>query len=259
MTQSEPFVSSLTTGPTRFLAEVLENALRMGRRTATDFIRHFPPAAIMEALDAQPAIRSSFLTLLVGVREKTALRTPSGDAGRLLEAALNEGDCDAESVVSVFSPDDRIRYLDAKLVWSFLMEGEFWKVSRSKDSAAHKTAQAHIATMIDRGIAHGLHSHKDVVDGVTIDVYAEKLPRAELAKIIKSALTMGRDNHAYTERDLYGAVPASVLVDHVALPQVMETVVLPMAKKAGYFLSGDDDSPEIPLVNEVSLPAELTA
>jgi hypothetical protein len=245
MTQEEPFVSSLSTGASRFLAEVLDNALRCGRRTPADFIRHFPPAAIMEALDGVPNIRATFLTVLVGLREKTALRTPSSDAGRLLEAALNEGDCDAESVVSVFTPDDRIRYLDAKKIWLFLMEGDFWKVSRSKDAGAHKIAQAHIAFMIDHGITHGLQSHRDLVDGITIDVLAEKLPRAELAKVIRAALSMGRDNHPYTERDLYGAVPATVLVDHVALPQVMESVVVPMARRAGYVAPDTGDTLEI--------------
>jgi hypothetical protein len=234
MSLEEPFVSSLTSGPQRFLAEVLDHALRCGRRTPADFIRHFSPMAIMESLDAVPTIRASFLTVLVGVRDKTALRTPSSDAGRLLEAAIAEGDCDAEAIVSVFTPDDRIRYLDSKRLWTFLMEGEFWKVSRSKDVNGHKIAQSHIATMIDRGIAHGLHSHKDVIEGITVEVFAEKLPRAELAKVIKGALVMGRDNHPYTERDLYTGVPASVIVDHVALPQVMDSVIVPMARRAGY-------------------------
>src|SRR5262245_37500196 len=145
MTQTEPFVSRLTTGPQRFLSEALEHALRIGRRTPDDFIRHFSPITIMQALESTPALRANLLTVLVGVRDRTGIKTPATDAGRLLEAALQEGDCDAQAVASVFGPEDAVRYLEGRLIWAFLMEGDFWNASRSKDPANHKLAQAHIA------------------------------------------------------------------------------------------------------------------
>src|SRR5262249_1008244 len=153
----------------------------------------FSPMAIMESLDGTPSLRANLLTVLVGVREKTAIKTPATDAGRLLAAALEEGDCDAQAIVSVFGPDDRVRYLDAKKLWTFLMEGEFWNVSRSKDAAGHRLAQSHIAYLIERGVVHGLRSKRDVVDGISIDVLADKLPRGEIAKALKRALQMGRE------------------------------------------------------------------
>jgi hypothetical protein len=232
--QTQTFTSTLPTGSARFLAEVLDHALSHGRRTPKDFIRHFPASAIMESLDGVPQVRAIFLTVLVGVRDKTAMRTSASDAGRLLQAALEEDDCDAESIVDVFNPDDRIRYLDARKVWLFLTEGDFWKVSRSKDSAAHKVAQAHIAYMLDRALAHDLVSHADVFEGITLDVLAEKLPRSELAKILKKALTLGRETQPFVDRDLHSAVPSAVLADHIALPQIMDGVVVPMARAAGF-------------------------
>lgn len=231
--QTQTFTSTLPTGSARFLAEVLDHSLSHGRRTPKDFIRHFTPGTIMEALDGVPQVRAIFLTVLVGVRDKTALRTSASDAGRLLQAALEEDDCDAESIVDVFNPDDRIRYLDGRKVWSFLMEGDFWKVSRSKDSAAHKTAQAHIAYMLDRALAHELITHADVFEGITLDVLAEKLPRSELAKVLKRALGQGREAQPFLDRDLHTAVPSAVLADHIALPQIMEGVIVPMARAAG--------------------------
>ena len=246
MNPTEPFVSNLPKTPAKFLAEVLDHALANGRRTAADFIRHFPPAAIMAALDGVPQLRSNFLTTLVGVREKTALRTSSQDAGRLLQAALEEGDCDADSVVQVFNPDDRIRYLDPKLVWAFLTEGDFWKVSRSKDAAAHKVAQAHMAFMLDRGIAHSLVSHADLFEGITVEVLAEKLPRGEMAKIIRRALTVGREGQPFVDRDLHTAVPSAVLVDHIALPVIMDGVIVPMARNVGYVDKPAEKAPESP-------------
>lgn len=256
MIPTDPFVSSLPQSPARFLAEALDHALNNGRRSPADFIRHFPPSVVMGALDAVPQLRAIFLTMLVGVREKTALRTSAADAGRLLQAALEEDDCDAESIVEVFNPDDRIRYLDSHKVWAFLTEGDYWKVSRAKDAAAHKTAQTHIAYMLDRALAHGLVTHADIFSGITVEVLAEKLPRGEMAKIIKQALTVGRDGQAFTEKDLFVATPSTVLVDHIALPQIVDGVVMPMARKVGYVDKPADAPAGEPLPSWSATPPE---
>lgn len=234
MEGNEAFVSKLQKGAARFLAETLEHALVNGRRTADDFIRHFPPAVIMTALDAVPKLRADFLVTLVGIKERTALRTSSSDAGRMLENAMEEGDTDAHSVVTIFNPDDRIQYLDAKRVWTFLMEGEFWKVPRSKDGGVYRTAQAHIAFMLDRAIVHHLISHENIIDGITIEMIAEKLPRNDMARVFKGAITSGRAGKPFNDSDLYTLMSSATLVDYVPLPHIMQTVVLPMASAAGY-------------------------
>ncbi len=228
------FVSKLNKPSMRFLSEALEHSLSGGRRTPQDFIRHFPPSSIMTALDEQPRLRSSFLTLLVGLREKTALRTPSADAGRLLQSALEERDTDADAITRTFDPDDRIRFLDPKKLWAFLTEGEFWKVSRSKDSAGHKIAQSHLAYLVDRALAHGLASHADIIDGITIELLGEKLPRGELTKIIRRAIDVGRAGAPFKHAEILEATPSTVLVDHIALPLIFDSVVLPVARTAGY-------------------------
>lgn len=243
---TQHFASSLSHGADRFLAEAVDHTLESGRRTKAEFIALFPPNKIMEALEAVPELRARFLTLLVGVRERTALRTPHQDAGRLLEAALTEGDCDPDAIVDVFDPDDRVRYLPARLLWFFVTEEEFWKVSRSKDPAGHKAAQRYVAYWIERGISHGLHTHQDIVDGITIEAMADKLPRGELAKTLRRALEMGRESLPYTESDLYGAVPADVLVDHIALAHLMDNVVLPMARRAKFL-----EPPPVPLPDAI--------
>ena len=82
MTTFQPFVSALPTGPGRLLAEVLDHALRHGRRSPADFIRHFPPAAIMSAFESAPQIRATFLTELLGVKENPlrVIAAPPGPA-----------------------------------------------------------------------------------------------------------------------------------------------------------------------------------
>jgi hypothetical protein len=228
------FISKLNKPSLRFLSEVLEHSLAVGRRTPHDFIRHFPPSTIMVSLDEQPRLRSIFLTSLVGLREKTALRTPSADAGRLLQAALEEHDTDAEAITRTFDPDDRVRFLDARKLWGFLTEGEFWKVSRSKDAAGHKLAQAHLAYILDRALAHGLASHADIIEGITIELLGEKLPRGELTKIIRRAIEVGRTGAPFKHSEIFEATPSSVLVDHIALTLIFDSVILPVARLAGY-------------------------
>ena len=228
------YASSLSSGPERFLSEALEHALASGRRTPADFLRRFPPRIIMMALDAEPTLRSQLLTVLVGLRERTALRTPAEDAARMLEVALEEGDCDAEAVLRVFEPVDRVRFLDGRELWGFVTEGEFWKVSRSKDALGHRLAQASVAYLLERALAHGLITCADLFDGVSVDVLCEKLPRGELAKALARALAVGREGQPFTDRDLYSAVPASVIVEYVALPQVVDGVLVPMARRAGF-------------------------
>src|SRR5438477_12658216 len=100
------FVSGLPSANARFLAEAVEHGLRCGRRTSGDFLRHFPAGAIMQALDAAPQRRAELLTELVGVRERTALRIGTSEGGRMLQAALEEGDCDGDAIVRVPSPDE---------------------------------------------------------------------------------------------------------------------------------------------------------
>jgi hypothetical protein len=234
MDANQAHVSKLQKGPARFLAETLDHALVNGRRTAADFIRHFPPTAIMTALDGAPKLRAAFLVTLVGLKERTALRTSSSDAGRMLENALEEGDTDAESVVTLFGPDERIQYLDPRRVWSFLLEGEFWKAPRSKDGGVYKIAQVHIAFMLDRAIAHKLLTHENVIEGVTIEMIAEKLPRNDMARIFKGAITLGRSGKPFNDADLYATMTSATLVDYVPLPHVMQTVILPMAQAVGF-------------------------
>src|SRR5258706_14739404 len=124
-TKREPgaFESKLSEGRQRFLAHAIEHGLSHGRRTPEDFIRHFPPAAIMHGLRDQPQLRSNILVIATGVRAKIALTKPAESCGIDLQIAREEGEADAETVVQLFDPDDRVRYLDGIALWGFVTEG----------------------------------------------------------------------------------------------------------------------------------------
>jgi hypothetical protein len=78
----------------------MEHARACGQRFACDFIRHFPPAAIMEALSDQPQARAQLLVLTTGIRQEIALRKSVALAAEDLQMALDEGLTDAEAVVT---------------------------------------------------------------------------------------------------------------------------------------------------------------
>lgn len=221
---SKPRSSTLTKGRERFLAHVIDHAFEVGRRTPEDFIRHFPPTVIMEGLKEHPALRAKILVLTTGVKEKVALKKRWESCADDLQIALEESETDAAAIISLFDGDDRIRHLDHKALWAYVTEGEFWKISpsRQKEYAAAKT---HMAFMLARALEDKLLTHTDIVDGITVEELASRLPKSELGKIIKGALACGKRNAPFTETDLLGSMPPDVLVNYMPLFQVWDSII----------------------------------
>lgn len=217
------FTSRLEQGRQRFLAHAIEHALAVGRRTPLDFIRHFPPHTIMEALAERKDLRASLLVPTTGLKLKIAIKKSWQSSADDLQTALDEGETDAKAIVSAFDPDDRVRYLDDKKLWAFLVEGQFWMAPPK--SAEITTARAHVAFMIDRALADKLITPRDVVDAISVAQMSSHLPRGELAKVIQAALDSGRTNKPFTDVELLAALPASVLVEHIPLAHIFESVL----------------------------------
>src|SRR5262245_15772155 len=84
------FASRLRQGRQRFLAHVMEHSLHIGRRSAEDFIRHFPPEAIMKGLENQPNLRANILAHTTGIKHKIATKKSWQSAADDLRIALEE-------------------------------------------------------------------------------------------------------------------------------------------------------------------------
>lgn len=229
-----PFQSALKEGHQRFLAHVIEHSLSCGRRTPEDFVRHFTPRTIMKGLEHEPGLRASILVLTTGLKEKIALKKEWEDATVDLQIALDEGETDAASVVALFSPDDRVRFLDPQKIWSFINEGEFWKSSAANKVNAD-VARNHIAFMLERAFEDKLITHRDVVEGVTVEELSNRLPKAELGRIISHALQNADRGTSFTEADLIATTPPRTLVQYVPLAHLWESVIVPkIAERHGY-------------------------
>jgi hypothetical protein len=218
------FKSRLEQGKDRFLAHAIEHALESGRRSPEDFVRHFPPEAIMEGLAHQPRLRASILVLTTGLKQKIAARKSWQSAAEDLQISLDEGETDCESIVGVFKPDDRVRFLDSTRIWQFLIEGDFWEVPAS-DQDKHRIAKEHLAFMLERALLDDLVTHADIVEGITVAEMAKRLPKTELGKIIEGALAKSKSSKPFTEVDLLAEMPPFVLVEYVPLPHVYKSVI----------------------------------
>jgi hypothetical protein len=224
-TAETEFTSKLDKGAHRFLAHVVVHGMAIGRRSANDFIRHFSPATIMKGLDQRPHLRADILEVTTGVNRKIALKKGAASAGEDVQIALDEGVTTAEDIVRAFHPDDRVRHLDNKKLWSFVVEGEFWNIDPANKSEFER-AKDHLAFILDRALTDRLIAHEDLVAGVSVDKLAECLPRAQLAKIIRSALALGKEKRVFTEEELLRAAAARVIVEDVSLRHLWETVVV---------------------------------
>lgn len=228
------FESKLADGRQRFLAFAIEHALLSGRRNARDFIRHFPPELIMEGMAEHPELRAGILSQTTGLKLKIATKKSWQSAAEDLRIALSEGETNPETVVSVFHPDDRVRYLDARRLWSFLVEGDFWNIAPTK-SEEHRIAKQHIAFLLDRALIDGLVNHRAIIEGITVAELATRLPKAELGKIIEGALAAGQRKAPFTEVELWMALTAQVLVEYVPLSHLWNQVIAPkIAETHGY-------------------------
>jgi hypothetical protein len=218
------FTSELSEGRQRFLARALAHALHCARRTADDFVRLFPPSLIMQGLEHHPELRASILVATTGVREKIALRKSWQDAAADLELALEEGETNTEAVVELFRVDDRVRFLDARRIWAFLSEGEFWRIADADAvSAAH--SQGHIAYLLESALEEGLVNDRDVVDALTVSELSSRLPRQALGLLLLHALQNADRGAKFTEADLLATTPPQVLVQYLPLSHIWDAVI----------------------------------
>jgi len=204
---------------------MMDHGLRLGCRSASDFIRHFSPASIMEGLKEQPALRAQILTPTTGTRTKIALKKSWQSSGEDLQIALDEGETNPAAIVELFKTDDRVRYLDVKALWTYMIEGRIW-LTKVEDEAGFTRAKRHIAYILDSALEEELITHRDIVEGISVEKLAEFLPRAALGKIVTAAFSRAHSGRAFAEADLIGEIPSAELVKHLPLPLIWDRVLV---------------------------------
>jgi hypothetical protein len=219
----------------RFLARLVDHTLSDGWHTPEDFLRHFPPPVIIASLSTADDLRVRLLVATTGTHEKIALKKSVGSAAEDLALAIDERTTTAAAVLGLYPVDDRVRYLDAKLLWRFVVEGDFYRVTASQDEQAHARAVARLTFILDCALSEGILTLRDVADGMTIDEISASLPVADLREVVKHALQIARADAPLTEERFLAVVPLAALVSHVVLEHTWQRVVVArIAVPAGF-------------------------
>src|SRR4051812_14681758 len=229
------FKSSLKTGAERFLGQALAHALAQGFRTPDDFLRHFKPLDLMVALESAHELRAEILVKAAGVHQKIAIKKSTTSGAEDLRIAIEEGLTDAAAILELFPPDDRVRYLEAPRLWSFLVEDEFWSTLNAE--ANRERAIGRMTFILENALREDLLSLADIADGITFEMLSTRLPHKELQKLVAHALKLGRERKPLTEEALLDSVSLPQIVGYVPLEHVWKTVVVERVAKPSGFLA----------------------
>jgi len=229
--------STLEPGMLRFMAHVIESGLNIGLRTDEDFIRHFTPMDIMMGLAERPDLRANILVPTTGVRAKIASKKSAEAAGGDLQIALDEGETDATLIVSLFHPDDRVRYLDKARLWNYITEPKFWTFKREQ-RAEYDNAKAHVAFILDHAVEERLLTHREIVEGITVANLVKHLPTTEIQAILEGVLSSAHASKPFGEQELLDAVPSKQLVEHLPLTMIWDSVINPQVAARNGLVTG---------------------
>jgi len=236
------FKSSLKTGAERFLSQALAHTLSQNFRTADDFLRHFKPLDLMVALEPAHDLRAEILVKAAGVHQKIALKKSTSSGAEDLRIAMEEGLTDAAAILELFPPDERVKYLDAQRLWSFLVEDEFWSTLNAE--ANRERAIGRMTFTLENALREDLLSLADITDGITFEMLATRLPHKELQKLVSHALKLGRERKPLTEEALLDSVPLASIVGYVPLEHVWKNVIVErVAKPAGFLAPPPSPAP----------------
>lgn len=218
------FESKLSEPRDRFLARVIEHGFVAGVRSPGDFLRHFSAASIMRALAGDPDRRARILQETIGLRPRIALKKSPESSGEDLQIALEEGETDAASVVRLFHPDDRVRFLDPRLLWAYVTEpSQFGGETRQPEVL--KAIRAHTAFIIEEALGEALIRPRDVISGIGVPALVDRLPREEIATLLERALEDGREEVPFGDATLLDLVSLPTICMHVPLATLWDWVI----------------------------------
>jgi hypothetical protein len=221
-----PAASTPTASAKRYLAQLMEYAFREGWRTPDDFIRYFPANSIMTALKSATDLRVAILAAATGIYEEILRRKTPALAAEDLRLALEEGTTSSMQVLSVFSAEDRVRYLDPHRIWDFLAEDQFWQAEGDGGEELRRGATERMAFTLTQALTERLITLRDILDGVTYDAVADSLSPHELRAVVRFALLKGRDGIGLSEKVLLEVLPLEKLVRSVPLEHIWREVVI---------------------------------
>jgi hypothetical protein len=204
----------------------MDHAFREGWRTPDDFVRYFPAHSMMAALKSAPELRVKLLAAATGIYEEILRRKTPALAAEDLRIALEEGTTNSLQLLNVFTPEDRVRYLDPHRIWDFLAEDQFWLLDSEAGEEQRRGATERMIFTLTQALTERLLTLRDVLDGLTYDAVADSLSPQELRAVVRFALLKGRDGIGLNEKVLLEVLPLDKLVRSVPLDHIWQEVVI---------------------------------
>jgi len=221
-TSPSSFTTDLPTAAERFLARVLAQTLEENWRNAYEFLVHFPPCDIMQALAGEDTLRAGILIGATSVHGKLARKKPLKSAAEDLELALAERLTDAEQILELFPVDARVRFLDRQKLWSFVSEDAFWQSSTTNNTRSVER----MAFLLEAALREGLIAQQEVVEGIGFAEIAKHLPAARVRAVMQRALELGHSGRPLDEVALLEAAPLSELLEVIPLAHVFRAIIV---------------------------------
>jgi hypothetical protein len=222
----ETYPSDLASTSSRWLSRALQHTLANSWQTPDDFLQHFGPDVIMQALADADELRVKLLVKLANVHERIAAKKSLASATEDLRLALDEKVTTPEAVLDLFPADDRVRHLKAPLLWRFMFEDSFFTTKPGDGESAHQRAVKRLSFLVNSALEESLLSLKDIVDGIEIERLADCLPVDELRRVVTRAMQLGRDKAPLDEERLLDVVPLAKVLAYVPLEFVWQNVIV---------------------------------
>jgi len=220
------YPSDLASTSSRLLSRALQHTLANDWQTSEDFLQHFGPDAIMQALADADELRARLLVKLANVHERIASKKSIASATEDLRLAIDENVTTPDAVLELFPADDRVRYLKAPLLWRFMFEDRFYQTTPSDGESAHERAVKRLTFLVSCGLEESLLSLQDIVDGIGFEQLAASLPVDELRRVVTRAMQVGRDKLPLDEERLLDVVPLAKLIAFVPLESIWQNVII---------------------------------
>ena len=225
-TPKPPAASAPSASARRFLAQLMEYCFREGWRTTDAFVKYFPAGTIMSSLRSAPELRVAILATATGIYEEILRRKSPALAAEDLALALDEGTTSSQQLLAVFSPEDRVRYLDARRIWDFLSDDQFWRFDAEATEAQRQGAAARMSFTLMQAVQERLLTLRDILEGVTYEAVADSLSPHELRTVVRHALVRGRDGIGLNEKVLLEVLPLDKLMRSMPLEHIWNEVVI---------------------------------
>jgi hypothetical protein len=123
-------------------------------------------------------------------------------------------------VLELFEPDDRVRFLEAPALWSFVVDPRYGSSPTDPDELSRVQAFTEfvLATAMDQTLITG----PDIIRAISVQTLVKHLPRETVAAVIETSIA---DREAISHASLLDQVTLEAICSHIPMNTIWEWVI----------------------------------